>query len=164
MVLSLLGLAVVGILGIRFLYFSNFNKIAEMGQRPMPTATLPAVALVEDPTATATVEATPTRWPTPIILEREVVREIPVEVTREVSVYREVPIEVTRVVTQLVEVTPFAMATVTPIPLAKGQVKICASVEGATGLYIGGYGVVSGGCQIFTFGVGQTSIQVQINR
>jgi hypothetical protein len=75
-------------------------------------------------------------------------------------VYYEVTVEVTRIV----EVTPVALPTVTPVPLAPGLVQICASVEGAKGLFIGGRGVVTGSCEVFSFGVGQTSIQVQVNK
>lgn len=63
-----------------------------------------------------------------------------------------------------IEVTPLPLPTITPVPLAPGVVSICASVEGASALYIGGQGVVSGECRKFSFGVGQTSIQVQINK
>jgi hypothetical protein len=131
-------------------------------QREMPTAT----AEPYNPTPTVAVialEPTSTPWPTPIILEREIIREIPVEieVTREVAFYVPGPeIEVTRVVT--VEVLP--PATPTPIPLAPGTIKVCVDIEGAKEVYIGGRGVVSGGCELFQFGPGQTTIGVQVNR
>lgn len=70
-------------------------------------------------------------------------------------------------VTRIVEVTPYVLPSPTPSPtpaLSVGTVRICASVEGASALYVGGLGVVSGGCQVFSFGTGQTSIPVQINK
>lgn len=162
MLLTMIGLGVILFLGVRFLYFSNFAEIERMGQRPMPTATVPAVA--DLPTEESTATPTATQWPTPIILEREVIREVPIEVTREVSVYRDVmvEVEVTKLVTQPVMV--LQSVTPTPVPLAPGTVEICASVEGATAIYIGDTGVVSGECKKFSFGVGQTSIPVKINR
>lgn len=165
MVATLIVFAVVIGFAVRFLYFSNFNKIAEWGEpRPMPAATADPAAAAPPATPTETTTPTPTQWPTPIILEQTIVKEIQVEVTREVSVYRDVivEVEVTREV-QVVNVVP--TPTVTPTPrLAPGAVRVCAWVEGAQALYIGQIGVVSGGCQIFTFGVGQTMIPVQVNK
>lgn len=92
------------------------------------------------------IEVTSTPTPEPIIEVRYEQIQVPVEVT------------------VVVEVTPAPLPTITAIPLASGVVQICASVEGATALYIGGAGVVSGECKKFSFGVGQTSIQVQVNR
>lgn len=133
-------------------------------ERSMPTATsgpeLPTQVVVA--MAPQPEDHTPTPWPTPIIIEKEVVSVVTVEVPGQ-SVFVEVPgptVEVTRIV----EVTPVVLPTITPVPLAPGTVKICVSVEGATGIYIGNQGVVSGGCQIFTFGVGQTAIIVQVNK
>lgn len=75
--------------------------------------------------------------------------------------YFQVPVEVEveRIVTTTVVLEP----TATPA-LAEGTAKICVALEGAREVFIGGHGVVSGGCQTFTFGVGQTSIAVQINK
>lgn len=140
-----------------------------LGRYQVPTAVeaqVIEVATVEVPVSpTAYVVAmdpSPTPWPTPMVIEREVL----VEVTREVPgqpIYVSVPgptVEVTRVV----EVTAIPLPTVTPIPLAAGTIQICASVEGATALYIGNEGVVSGQCKSYSFGVGQTTILVQVNR
>lgn len=133
-----------------------------VAQRPMPTVTVGAVIPTQIVMGIAEDPATATAWPTPIIIYQEVVSVVTVEVPGQ-SVYLEVPgpeIEVTRIV----EVTPALMPTLTPIPLAAGTVKVCAFVEGASALYIGNQGVVSGGCQTYSFGVGQTTILVQVNK
>lgn len=143
---------------------------APSAARPDPTPT--AGVTVE---AAPTVEATPTATmlpaaggvfrddvtPTPNV-EIVVVTATPTSVPP-TPIVEYVPVEVTRII----EVTPYVLPSPTPSPtsaLSVGTVKICASVEGATALYVGGLGVVSGGCQVFSFGVGQTSIPVQINR
>lgn len=131
-------------------------------ERAMPTATLGPVLPTQAVYALPTEEPTATAWPTPIIIEREIASVVTVEVPGPV-VYVEVPgptVEVTRIV----EVPAVVMPTVTPVPLAPGTLKVCASVEGATGLYIGGEGVVSGGCKTYSFGVGQTTVLVHVNR
>lgn len=103
---------------------------------------------------------------TPYVIESTIVQVVTATPTFEPPtpiveyVYEQVPVEVTRIV----EITSVPVPTVTPVPLAPGTVKVCAFVEGATGLYIGSRGVVSGGCESFAFGIGQTSIQVQINK
>lgn len=136
-----------------------------VAQREMPAPTQAPVlptqavfALAGDPDPTAT----PTAWPTPIIIEREVVSVVTVEVPGQ-SVFVEVPGPVVEV-TRIVEVTPVVFPTITPVPLAPGSIKVCASVEGARALYIGNEGVVSGGCKTYSFGVGQTTILVQVNK
>lgn len=118
----------------------------------MPPAEDPFNAEPSFPAAVLVVTATPTPTPT----------ETPVPQT--VTEYRDIYYEVTVEVTRIVEVTPQLPPTSTPVPLAAGSVEICTRVEGARELYIGGYGVVSGGCQTFSFGIGQTSIPVQVNR
>jgi hypothetical protein len=165
MILTCLGLLVVLGLGVRFLYFSNFSTIENLGERSMPAPTVAQVVgvitptvIIHEPTPTATT------WPTPIILEREVIVQIPVEVTRESTVYRDVYITVPQYVTTTIEVTPVPLPTATIVPLSPGTVQICVRVEGAREIYIGGAGVVSGGCQTYAFGVGQTAIQVHVNK
>lgn len=127
-------------------------EVQAQAAEPTPTAT---------PTATAT-HVVPARVVEPRVIE-VVVTATPTEIppTPEV-VYYQVPVEVTRVVTQTIQLeapTP----TATPA-LASGTVRVCVHLEGAREVYIGGAGVVSGGCQTFSFGVGQTSIAVQINK
>jgi hypothetical protein len=127
--------------------------------RPMPTATVvPAVAVTAVapvvllvPTQTPfVVTATPTYTPVPTVTPvylYEVQRiQIPVEVTRIVEVAAAVP------------------ATVTPVPLAPGTVRICIDAAGVRELYIGGVGVVGGGCRTFQVGVGASYIEIQVNR
>lgn len=105
------------------------------------------VELVADDTPTpVVVTATPT--PTPHI----------------VTEYREIYVQSTVEVTRIVEVTPVVLPTITPAPLSPGTVRICVGVEGAREIYIGQKGVVSGACETFAFGVGQTTIGVQINK
>lgn len=112
-----------------------------------PARAAPVVGLVVEDTPTPiVVTATPT--PTPNI----------------VTEYREIYVQSTVEVTRIVEVTPVVLPTVTPIPLAAGTIKICVALEGAREVYIGQKGVVSGGCEIFAFGVGQTTISVQVNK
>lgn len=114
---------------------------------------------------TATVEPTLEPTATPHVNQPFVVTvEVPVIVTQEVEievpVYYETQVEVTRIV----EVVATPEPTATIIPLSPGSVEICVRVEAAREIYVGGYGVVSGGCQTFTFGIGQTSIPVHINK
>lgn len=131
------------------------------------TPTQVVVGSVDPPVAAGAVRAAgPVEYPTPIILyqDRVEVVEVPGPVQ-----YVEVPgpvVEVTRIVEVPALVDPVIMApTATPVPsLAPGTVQICARVEGASALYIGGYGIVNGGCQTFTFGVGQMEIRVQVNK
>lgn len=129
-----------------------------------------AEAQAAEPTLSPTVEVVATEPSTPQAVVTTVFRETIVEVvvtatptpvppTPQIE-YVYVQIESTVVV----EVTPATLPTLTPVPLAPGTISICASVEGASELYIGGVGVVSGECKRFSFGVGQTSIQVQVNK
>lgn len=133
----------------------------------MPTATIDASVVVSDPVTLPTAEIAVFREePTP---EKEIVyvevTAVPTPTPHIVTEYREIYIEVTREVQTILEVAP--VPTVTPTatpPLAAGTVQICVTLEGARAVYIGQIGVVSGGCQTFGFGIGQTSIPVQINR
>lgn len=132
-----------------------------VSQRPMPEATVPG-SPTQAVFAMPTEAATSTAVPTPIVIMKEVQSVVTVEVRGD-PVYVEVPgpqVEVTRIV----EVTPFVLPTVTPVPLAPGTIQICASVAGAKQLFIGREGVVSGECKVYSFGVGQTEIVVQVNR
>lgn len=119
--------------------------------------------------AAATVEATPT--PT---VEADVMASVSVEYVEVVVtatptpvpptpevVYVNVPYEVVRVVTETMFVHE---PTPTPKVLAPGVVEICVRVEGAREIYVGNVGVVSGHCSTFAFGVGQTTVPVQINK
>lgn len=122
----------------------------------LPTATAQAIA-----TSTSTLEATQEAYVETVFKEIVVTATpTPVPPTPEV-IYINVPYEVERVVTNTITIVD---PTATPIPLAGGSVEICVRVEGAREIYVGGSGVVSGGCEIFAFGVGQTSIQVQVNK
>ena len=95
-------------------------------------------------TITEIVTATPTPVPpTPVV------EYIPYEVT----------VEVQTIVTNTIVATPVA-----PLPLANQTVEICVRVEGAREIYVGNVGVVSGQCSTFGFGIGQTSILVQVNK
>lgn len=124
-------------------------------------------------TETVVIEVTPTPTPTMLPAMDDIFRNddpaptvdpVVIEVTSTPTptpVYFYVPVEVEKIVTNTITVELYP----TPTPsLSPGTVRICADVEGATGLYIGGLGVVSGGCQVFTFGVGQTSIIVHVNK
>lgn len=152
--LKLIGYAValLLVLGYAGQYMWGFG-----GEDDIPVAQA-AELPTEIPTATPEI---PTVTPTPVVIER--VHTVPVEVTREVSRYVEVqvPVEVTRIV----EVTPVPLPTATATPsLAAGTVRVCVDIEGAREVYVGGFGVVSGGCQTFSFGVGSTYIEVQVNK
>lgn len=110
-------------------------------EQPTQETVIREEAAVMVVTATPTVTPEPTATPNIQYVYVDNLVEVPVEVVKEV--------------------------TVTPVPtvgVASGSVEICARVEGATALYIGGFGVASGQCQTFSFGVGQTSIQVQVNK
>lgn len=133
---------------------------AEMAKRAMPSPTVPEPIPTMHIVALPTEEPTPTAWPTPIIIYQEVeaTREIPAQ-----PIYVEVPGPVVEV-TRIVEVAAPILPTVTPIPLAPGTVQICVNLEGAKAVYIGNEGVVSGGCKLYTFGVGQTTILVQVDK
>lgn len=151
-----------GLLWFAGTFIWSGQRVPSWVDRPMPEPTLPLELPTQAVFALPTEEAatpTPTAWPTAIIVERSV--PMPVEVTREVVIFVPGPeIEVTRIV----EVAAIPFPTITPVPLASGTIKVCASVEGATGLYIGNEGVVSGACKTYSFGVGQTTILVQVNR
>lgn len=117
----------------------------EPTQEPTPEPT--QNAHVEVGTTIEYVEVVVTATPSPVPPTPEVV-------------YYEIPVEVTR----LVEVAATPLPTPTIVPLAPGTIEICVRVEGAREVYIGGGGVVSGACSTYHFGVGQTSIAVQVNR
>jgi hypothetical protein len=73
-------------------------------------------------------------------------------------------VEVTRVVE--VEVFTFA-ATPEPTPmevLPDGVVSVCVNAIGVKELYVGGVGVVGGGCYLLQVVSGATFIEVQVNR
>jgi hypothetical protein len=91
-------------------------------------AILAASATVEMPARTiqAVIEVTSTPTPTPHVVVENVYYEVPVEVTR------------------LVEV-PAPTFTPTP-PVARGIVRLCVYLEGATGLWIDGAGVAGNSC------------------
>lgn len=119
---------------------------------PLPTDTV-------QPTLTSFVEIAPTSV---IEFVQVVVTATPTpELPTPEVIYVNVPYEVERVVTNTVEIVH---PTPTPHTLAPGTVEICVRVEGAREIYIHQSGVVSGSCMEFAFGVGQTSIPVQINR
>lgn len=151
----------------------NYASTPRVQPTPTVDPTLTAAAVVSD---TVTVEVTPTYTPMSVeSVYRDPPTEVPV-VEPVVLVVTATPtptptevnyvyVEVTREV--IIEVTPNVLPTptVTPTPaLASGTVKVCASVEGATALYVGGQGIVSGGCQVFSVGIGQSTISVQVNR
>lgn len=111
-----------------------------------PTATpevllAPVFPEVEATPVVLVVTATPTATPVPT--------QAPVYVYQTV------------VVTEVVSVV---QPTPTLVPLAPGTVQICARVEGVSAVYVGGRGIVSGGCETFSVGVGQTTIGVQVNK
>lgn len=124
-------------------------------------------------TETVIIEVTPTPTPTLLPAMGDIFRTddplptvapVVIEVTSTPTptpVYFYVPVEVEKIVTQTITIE--AVPTPTPA-LAAGTVRICADVEGATAIFVGGLGIVSGGCQTFSFGVGQTSIAVQVNK
>lgn len=123
---------------------------------PITVISTPTVT-IEDPTPTAIVEA--------VFREVEVVvTATPTPAPQIITEYRDVYYETIVEVTRVVEVTPIPLSTATVVPLAPGVVEICLRVEGAREIYIGGGGVVSGGCSTFSFGVGQTTIPVQVNK
>jgi hypothetical protein len=172
-VLPLLAGGIVVYFAVNFL--ANFNgAIPFVNNVDRASVVLPinpegSVLGIVSPTATVAVYGLPT---TEAAAQREEqIREMIVEVVvtatptlepRIEYIYEQVqiPVEVTRIV----EVAEIPLPTVTPIPLAPGTIEICASVEGAKALYIGGVGVVSGACALYTFAVGQTTILVQVDK
>lgn len=166
MIITIAVCVVVVLVGVRFIYFTDFAKVESLGNsltadRPMPTATLPAVVASEEITAAATATVQPT--PQIIIATVEVVREVPIEVTRLVTEYREVfeTVEVERVVEIPFYITP--TPTSTPV-LPAGSVQICIRAHAVKEVYINQLGVIDGACQIIQTGDGATIIPVQVNR
>lgn len=157
-------LKILGLLAAVALFWNGASIIwnRPSGQ-PLFASSAPTDAPIETPTA----EPTPTESPTSTPYVETVFREIVVTATPEPPtptphieyVYYQVPLEVEKIVTTTVVLEP----TATP-SLATGTAQICVALEGAREVYIGGHGVVSGGCQTFSFGIGQTTIGVQINR
>lgn len=152
LIVSVVGLCVW--FGWSFLNRASVQPVAQAAE----VSTTPAGVLVVTATPTPTVEPTQT----PAVLYAEVTRQV--EVTREVTRYvtEFIPVEVTRLVT--VTVAAPVVSTPTPPALAPGTLRVCADVQGARELYIGGQGIVAGECRSFAFGVGQTSVQVQVNK
>lgn len=138
-------------------------------QQPTPTVTpmlqvviTPTVELTPTPTMLPAMDVSVLRNDDPLPTVAPVVIEVTSTPTpTPVYFYVPVEVEVERIVTQTLTIE--AVPTATPA-LSPGTVRICADVEGASALYVGGLGIVSGGCQVFSFGVGQTSIQVQVNK
>ena len=114
-------------------------------------------------TPTATIQA-------PAVFQ-EIIAEpvrVEVEVTRIVEsvTYVQVPFEVTRIVEVVATAEP---ATATPFPtptapLAAGVVRICVDASAVKELYVGGVGVVGGGCHMLQVGQGTTFVEVQVNK
>lgn len=165
----LLQIGVVAVVAIVVYLGGKVMNYAPSASRAMPTET-PVVQQISQ-VITSTATPTPTMLPAmdSVLRSDSPTAEVQVhyiEVTSTptptpVYVYVTTPIEVIKYVTDTVTV----VASPTPTPaLAPGTVKICADVSGASAIYIGGLGIVTGGCQTFSFGVGQTSIQVQINK
>lgn len=58
---------------------------------------------------------------------------------------------------------PTVVPTVPPV-MAPGTVSICVDAAGVKELFVGGLGIVGGGCSLLQVGEGSTIVNVQVNR
>lgn len=177
--LAIAGIAIFMAIKLVWGYDGDF---APQAQAQQPTA-LPYYTVVVSDTVTATVTSEPTADVAALVaaemaLQREIERieaervsmaraaeAALIVVTPQIEIqyeYVNVPYEVTRVV-EVVVMAPTIQPT-SQAALADGGVNICVDAAAVKELYIGGVGVVGGGCSLLQVGPGTTYITIQVNR
>lgn len=154
-------LAVVGIaLFIAFKLVWGYDGSMDIGTPVLAAVPTDLPYTVITPTATVEV----------LIVTNTVKVDVPYYITEFVTqtIYVEGPTNYvyTEGPERIVEVfvpQPTAISTV-PAVMAPGTVSICVNASGVKELYIGGVGIVGGGCSVFQVGAGASNIEVQVNR